>query len=272
MEQYFKILSDVTKKIIDDDFVFVFYNGNILVKIEQNSIKIPLLKEIKPINIKYEDQFFIGEIAEISCFATETHSEIKLSEGFELMSLRDFANTVNECLFSAAGRANQILHWNRTNKFCGKCGAKTVTKEDEIAKVCPKCDHVMYPVICPAIIVAVIKGDQILLAHNSNFKNNMYSLIAGFVEAGEDLESAVKREVLEEVGIKVKNVRYHNSAPWSFPNSLMLGFIAEYESGDIKVDGKEILYADWFDKDHFPNIPEKFTLARKIIDGVIYKD
>ncbi|GFZ31934.1 NADH pyrophosphatase [Clostridium zeae] len=272
MEQYFKIVSDVTKKSTENDFMFAFFNGNILVKIEENSIKIPLLKELKQLNIKYDEQFFIGEINEISCFATETYSEFKLTEGFELMTLRDFAAATNECLFSAAGRANQILHWNRTNMFCGKCGAKTVIKEDEMAKACTKCNHVIYPVICPAIIVAVMKEDKILLAHNSNFKNNMYSLIAGFVEAGEDLESAVKREVLEEVGIHIKNIRYHNSSPWPFPNSLMLGFIAEYESGEIKVDGKEILYADWFEKDSLPNLPEKFSLARKIIDGVIYKD
>ncbi|NSA04372.1 NADH pyrophosphatase NudC (nudix superfamily) [Clostridium beijerinckii] len=99
----------------------------------------------------------------------------------------------------------------------------------------------------------------------------MYSLIAGFVEAGEDLESTVKREVFEEVGIKVKNIKYYKSSPWSFPNSLMLGFFAEYESGEIKVDGKEIVDAQWFSQESFPNIPKKFTLARKLIDEFIEK-
>lgn len=129
----------------------------------------------------------------------------------------------------------------------------------------------MHPVICPAIIVAVTKGEEILLAHNRGFKNNMYSLIAGFVEAGEDLKNTVKREVFEEVGIKIKNVTYFKSSPLSFPNSLMIGFFAEYESGEIKVDGNEIVHADWFTKDNFPNIPKKFTLARKLIDKYIEK-
>lgn len=179
---------------------------------------------------------------------------------------------LDEELFLIAGRANQILNWDNTHRFCGKCGSKTDNKKDELAKVCPNCNHVMYPVICPAIIVAVTRGEEILLAHNRGFKNNMYSLIAGFVEAGEDLKSTVKREVFEEVGIKVKNITYYKSSPWSFPNSLMIGFFAEYESGEIKVDGNEIVHADWFTKDNFPNIPKKFTLARKLIDKYIEKN
>ena len=138
--------------------------------------------------------------------------------------------------------------------------------------MCTKCGAVTYPVICPAIIVAITKGDEILLAHNKNFEDNIYSIIAGFVDAGEDLESTVKREVFEEVGIKIKNIKYYGNQTWAFPNSLMIGFFAEYESGEIKVDGKEILDAAWFKKDNLPNLPKKMTIARKMIDSFILRD
>ncbi|WP_406541075.1 NUDIX domain-containing protein [Clostridium ljungdahlii] len=128
---------------------------------------------------------------------------------------------------------------------------KTENKKDEMAKICPNCNHIMYPVICPAIIVAVTKGDKILLAHNNGFKDNMYGLIAGFVEAGEDLNSAVKKEVFEEVGIKVKILSI-TEAPMAISKFLNDRIFAEYESDQIKVDGSEIKQADWFTKDNFP--------------------
>ena len=269
MSNNFKILSSAFKESKSNDLYFTFFRGSILIKKDENTLNIPGFDEIKKLNIQYGDEFILGEIGEKSCFAVEASSEIKLTGNFELIPLSDMGPLIDEELFLIAGRANQILNWDNTHRFCGKCGSKTENKKDEMAKVCPKCNHVMYPVICPAIIVGVTKGDKILLAHNKGFKNNMYSLIAGFVEAGEDLKSTVKREVFEEVGIKIKNIKYYKSSPWSFPNSLMIGFFAEYESGEIKVDGNEIVHANWFTKDNFPNIPKKFTIARKIIDGFV---
>ena len=171
--------------------------------------------------------------------------------------------------FFIAGRANHILNWDNNHKYCSRCGSPNRDKADERAKVCTKCGTVTYPVICPAIIVAITKGDEILLAHNKNFEDNIYSIIAGFVDAGEDLESTVKREVFEEVGIKIKNIKYYGNQTWAFPNSLMIGFFAEYESGEINVDGIEILDAAWFKKDNLPNLPKKMTIARKMIDSFI---
>lgn len=272
MSSKFEILSDISIKGEINDLYFTLINGSLLVKKEENALKIPILDEIKKLDVAHEDEFFIGKLSDQACFAIEAASEFILPDNYELIPLGEFGAVVNEELFLAAGRANQILNWNKTHKFCGKCGSKTQNKKDELAKICSNCNHVMYPVICPAIIVAVTKGDQILLAHNANFKNNMYSLIAGFVEAGEDLKSTVEREVLEEIGIKVKNIKYFSSSPWSFPNSLMIGFFAEYESGEIQVDGKEIVHADWFTKDNFPNIPKKHTVARKIIDKFVEKN
>ena len=269
MKNNFKILPGIKKERKSDDLYFAIHNGSLLVKKKENTIEIPCYSEINELKVEYKEEFFLGELKGRSCIVVNVVSEITLSNDFELMNLREFGDATDEEMFIIAGRASQILNWDRTHKFCGKCGHETEDKEDEMAKICPSCNNVMYPVICPAIIVAVTKGDEILLAHNRNFMNNMYSLIAGFVEAGEDLESAVKREVFEEVGIKIKNVTYYKSAPWPFPNSLMFGFFAEYESGEIKVDGEEILDAHWYKKDEFPTLPKKVSLARTIIDEFI---
>lgn len=270
MSNKFRILFDESRKSTCNDLYFTIFKGCILVKRKENTLSIPVFDEIKKLNVKYENEFFLGEIEEgNACFAIEASNEIKLLEDFELISLYELGSVMDEHLFLIAGRANQILHWNKTHKFCGKCGSETENKKDEMAKTCPNCGNVMYPVICPAIIVAITKGDKILLAHNKGFKNNRYGLIAGFAEAGEDLESTVRREVFEEVGLKIKNIEYYKSTPWSFPNSLMIGFFAEYESGEIKVDGEEIVHADWFTKDNFPNIPPKFAVARKLIDEFV---
>lgn len=272
MSNSFKILSDMTKKAKKNDLLFTILNGELLVKKIKNDLNIPSYDEISKLNIKPEAEFFIGELNEKACFAIKAESVVNLPENFDLIPLYEIGPLVDEQLFLAIGRANSILNFDKTHKFCGKCGSKTENKKDEMAKICPSCNNVMYPVICPAIIVAVTKGDKILLAHNKGFKNNMYSLVAGFSEAGEDLVSTVKREVFEEIGIEIKNITYYMSAPWSFPNSLMIGFFAEYESGEIKVDGNEILDAHWFTKDNFPNIPKKFTLARKLIDEFVERN
>lgn len=268
----FKILPGVFKESSDCDLCFVFLKGSLLVKRIANDLQIPTLGEIKKLNMNYENEFFLGEYEDKSCFAIENLNEIALTDNFKWVPLREIGMLMEEEIFEIAGRASEILNWDRNHKFCGRCGARTEDKKDEMAKICPKCGNIMYPVICPAIIVAITKNDKILLAHNSNFKDNMYSLIAGFVEAGENLKSAVKREVFEEVGIKVKNIRYYKSSSWPFPNSLMIGFFAEYDSGEIKVDGSEIVHARWFEKDDLPNLPKKYSLARKIINEYINKN
>ncbi|MFL0250999.1 NAD(+) diphosphatase [Clostridium neuense] len=268
----FKILPGVFRKSGSGDLCFVFYKGGILAKKVGEDLHIPSFDDIKRLNIEYEGEFFLGELEEKSCFALEATKEAALPKEFGMISLHDVGAFMNEEVFAAAGRAEEILNWDEKHRFCGRCGARTEDKEDELAKVCPSCGNIMYPVICPAIIVGITKGDKLLLAHNKNFKNNMYSIIAGFVEAGETLESAVKREVFEEVGIKVKNIRYYKSSSWPFPNSLMLGFFAEYDSGEIKVDGVEIMEAGWFTKDNFPKgLPKKYSLARQIINEITSK-
>jgi NAD+ diphosphatase len=139
-------------------------------------------------------------------------------------------------------------------------------KNDEVAKQCPQCGFVSFPRISPAIIVLVEHDGKALLARSPRFKEGLFSTLAGFVEPGETLENAVRREVKEEAGINVKNIRYFGSQPWPFPDSLMIGFTAEYACGEITVDNNEILDARWFSADNMPEIPGKISISRALID------
>ncbi|MBW8827347.1 MAG: NAD(+) diphosphatase [Acidobacteria bacterium] len=166
-----------------------------------------------------------------------------------------------------AGRAVQLVEWTRTHRFCGRCGTPTDEAPGERARRCPSCGLQAFPRLAPAIITLVERADgRALLARNARFPTAMYSCVAGFVEPGETLEEAVRREVFEEVGVRVGDMRYRRSQPWPFPHSLMLGFHADYESGDIACDGIEIADADWFAPDDLPDIPGPISIARWLID------
>ena len=172
----------------------------------------------------------------------------------------------------AAGRAVQLVEWARTHRFCGRCGAATEPSPDERAMRCPSCGLVAYPRVAPAMITLVTRGEpgpdqEALLARGTNFPIPMYSCLAGFVEPGEDLEGAVVREVAEEVGLRVGNVRYHSSQPWPFPHSLMIGFRADYIEGDLVLQESEIVDANWYRKDDLPAIPPGISIARQLIDS-----
>jgi NAD+ diphosphatase len=163
-------------------------------------------------------------------------------------------------------RACHIAQWRQTSVFCGRCGEKNIDVPNEVQRLCPKCANIEFPRICPAVIVAITEDEnRILLAHNRKFRAGVYSLIAGFNEAGESLEETAAREIREEVNIEVKDVAYVKSQCWPFPNSLMLGFSARHSSGEIKPDGVEIEDAKWFTKDNLPDIPAEGSLSRYLI-------
>jgi len=175
----------------------------------------------------------------------------------------------------AAGRAVQVVEWARTHRFCGRCATPTEPSTGERGMKCPSCGLVAYPRLAPAMIVLVTRGEpgpdqQALLARGVNFPVPMYSCLAGFVEPGEDLEGAVVREVFEEVGIRVGNVTYRASQPWPFPNSLMIGFRAEYLDGDLVLDESEIMDANWYRRDEIPMIPPGISVARRLIDDWLH--
>lgn len=245
---------------------FAFFTNKLLVKKADGSYTIPYVRDLYQLNTQPVRTQYLGLLQGKPCYSAELASEEPVPEGMEFVELRALYDFITEDLFLLAGKAYQIVSWDQTHQFCGRCGSATGDLSGERAKICPKCGFISYPRICPAVITAIRKGDQLLLAHARHFKEGMYSLIAGFVEAGETLEEAVRREIYEEVGISVKNIRYWSSQPWPFPNSMMLGFTAEYDSGDIKVDGVEITDANWYGIDNLPGLPSEVSIARKIIN------
>jgi NAD+ diphosphatase len=165
-------------------------------------------------------------------------------------------------------RAYHVSQWRRDSAYCGTCGTKNTDAPDELARLCPVCGRREYPRISPAVITIIINDKrEALLAHNRKFAGQMYSLIAGFNEAGESLEDTVAREIREEVGLEVKDIRYIASQPWPFPKSLMLGFTARYASGEIRPDGVEIEDAKWFTPETLPQIPGFGSVSRFLING-----
>lgn len=185
----------------------------------------------------------------------------------QLVSLRDVMMTGIDIDFQHIARAWQYAQFLRTHQYCGQCGSTTRQVQWEMARHCDVCQHRSYPRVSPCIIVAIHNGKQILLAQgNRHISPPMFSTLAGFVESGESLEQAVHREVEEEVGVKLKNIQYFGSQAWPFPHQLMVGFTAEYAEGEIVVDGKEILAADWFSPDELPNIPSSVSISRELID------
>lgn len=270
-EEYMNFVPGVApvKELSREDLCFVFYNNKMLFKTENNEINIPTRGVIEEIGVNMDSQHYLGCFNGICCYTNKIYDDFKLPKYVEFIDIKIAGLQIDEQLFFICGKASQVLNWSDTHKYCGRCGNKTEPSPSERAMVCPKCGLISYPRISPAIIVGVTKGDEILLAHNNNFPEGLFSIIAGFVEPGELFEECVKREVYEEVGIKVKNIKYFNNQPWPFPNSLMIGFTAEYESGEIMVDGVEIGEARWFKKDLLPNLPSNISIARKIIDFFI---
>lgn len=249
-------------------WAFVFHNKMLLMKKQEDKWFIPEINQLSSIITNDETMVYFGKYDGHDCYYTVI-GEMAIAEfpgSMELVDLKTITNLSGDSgLFILAGAANHLIHWDSRNQYCGCCGHKTLDKEDERAKICPSCGNIVYPRISPATITAVFRGDQILLAHNSNFRENLYSLIAGFVEPGETLEQCVAREIKEEIGIKVKNIKYFSSQPWSFPDSLMMAFTAEYESGEIKVDQCEIMDAGWYKAESLPEIPSTDSIAGKII-------
>lgn len=165
----------------------------------------------------------------------------------------------------------ELEEWRAVSRFCGKCGARMAPHPDsaERAFQCPDCGYLSYPRICPAVIALVTKGDKILLQRNSHYKSANWSLVAGFVDPGENFEEAVCRECMEEASIKVKAIRYMRSQTWPFPSNIMVGFRAEWADGELRPDGVEVLRSGWFGRDELPEIPPKGSIARWLIDDWI---
>ena len=248
----------------DEDIYFLFCKDELLVKAVDNNAIIPTIKDIE--NLELRNIQYLGSMNGENYFCGEIAKDALISNDMYFNKLRALSHQLSEDMFWIAGRAIQMINFNIDHKFCGRCGFLTENLEGERAKKCSNCGHINYPRISPAIIVAVVRTGKLLLAHNTNAPKDLYSVVAGFVEAGETFEECVVREVLEETGITVKSIKYFGNQPWPFPNSLMIGFTAEYASGEIKVDGKEIGHADWYSSTEMPVTPDSISIAKDLID------
>jgi len=245
---------------------FLFCEQRLLVYCEANGHRIPGAGDMHDLGLRPAGSQYIGSLDDRPCYAGELDPGARVSGGFAFIGLRQLFMQAGEQVIRAAGAANQLVEWSRNHRYCGRCGQATEDKRDERAKICPRCAFVNYPRLSPAIIVAVVKGDRILLAHSHRFPAKFYSVLAGFVEPGETLEECVRREVFEEVGLTVSRITYFDSQPWPFPDSLMIGFTAEYAGGDIRIDNSEIADAGWFSAGSLPAVPPRISIARRLID------
>ena len=213
---------------------------------------------------------YLGRLDELDCWALRLAS---VPPGYRAVPLRAAMMQFPEPLLSLAGRAAQVLEWDRAHRFCGVCGTPTELQATERARICPACKHTAYPRISPAMMALVWRANgahkELLLARAPHFTPGMFSALAGFVEPGESLEECVVREVAEEVGVTVTNLRYFGSQSWPFPHSLMVAFTAEWVGGEIVRQESEIEAAAWFPIDALPNIPPRFSISGHLIRDTV---
>ena len=210
---------------------------------------------------------YFGKLGGKHLYAAEAPQGSEPPEGMAWQGLRVLFSVLEDAHFALAGRAVQLIDWDRNHQFCGRCGAPTQSKSDERGRICKGCRLTFYPKISPAVMALVRRGNEILLGRSPHFPPGMYSALAGFVEPGETLEQCIAREVLEEVGVSVNNIRYFASQPWPFPNSLMIAFFCDYAGGEIAPQETEIEAAEWFDIFQLPKLPSKISIARRLIDA-----
>jgi NAD+ diphosphatase len=245
------------------------YRGDLLLVRRDEDPALPEAVRVEEIGSDVLFRWEIGVLNGRKAWAIEVPPDFEPPEGTEFRDLRSLFSGMDEDFFRMAGKAKQIVGWNATHRFCGRCGGETEYVPGELAKRCTRCGMLHYPRLSPAIIVLVSDGSRILLARSPGFPKGMYSVLAGFVEPGESIEETIRREVREEVGLEVKNIRYFGSQPWPFPNSLMIGFTTEYAGGELEADPTEIEDAGWYEPGDLPPLPPRLSIARAMIDGFV---
>lgn len=212
---------------------------------------------------------YLGALGGRHCWAAEVAADAPAPPGMSWEGLRTLFSVLDDAHFALAGRAVQLVDWDRSHRFCGRCGTPTEPKREERVRACPSCRLTVYPRVAPAVMALVRRGREILLARGPHFPPGMYSALAGFVEPGETLEQCVHREVAEEVGVAVENLSYFASQPWPFPHSMMIAFTCDWSGGEIAPQPGEIEEAKWFDVLQLPKLPSKISIARRLIDATI---
>lgn len=255
-----------------DRLWLVFQGSHILLCDDVSQGVFPQLKNFSWLGMDEVARQYLGRRDGMGVFAVSVPEAAVAPEGYHFEDLRRLLGMVDDSLFSLAGRAVQVLEWERSHRFCGRCGSATLGHpQGERARVCPSCSFTSYPRINPCVIVAVTRGEEILLARAQRFNRPMFSTLAGFIEAGETAEETLLREVQEEVGVVVANPRYFGSQSWPFPGNLMLGFHADYLSGDIVLQEDEIAEADFFHFSRLPEIPPPGSIAHALIRDFVMR-
>lgn len=253
----------------DEALIFAFRDRDLLVEAEGNQARVFTYAELQGRGISALRAQFLGCLDGREIHSLEIGPEVEVPNGTELRGLRSLFGALEEAHFWLAARAVQIVAWDRDHQFCGRCGTATLRQDEDRSRRCPSCGLAHFPRLAPAVIVLVERGDEMLLARSPHFLPGMFSTLAGFVEPGETLEHCVAREIREEVGVEVRNIRYFGSQPWPFPHSLMVGFRADYAGGEIVVDGVEIEAAGWYRADDLPRIPPRVSIARALIESFL---
>ena len=254
----------------ENAYWFIFNNEKILTVTEGTGTRPLLIRagDIPGLNIR--EALHVGALDGVSCYAVLDRTEHGIEiPGTEWVSLRLSDGKFDYEMFQIYGGAKHLLSWAENNRFCGRCGNPMALKADERCFLCPSCGFTSYPRISPAVIVSIEKDGKLLLARSGRFPVAMYSVLAGFVEPGESLEECVRREIKEEAGIEIKNIQYFKSQPWPFPDSLMIGFTAEYAGGELSIDPDELVDAGWYAPEEFPAIPRKISISRALIDHFV---
>jgi NAD+ diphosphatase len=253
----------------DPSWWFLFQDDRLLVLQRDDALDIPSARAIEDLHPALLRTIYLGRLDGRDCFAAEIAPDAPSPDGLLRETLRGVYGRLPDDLFAIAGRAVQLLTWDRTHQYCGRCGMPTAPMLGERARECPACNLRQYPRVSPAVIVLVTRGDQMLLTRGQRFPEGFYGVLAGFVESGESLEEAVVREIQEEVSLSVTDVRYFGSQPWPFPHQLMIGFTARWAGGEIRVDEHELADAAWFTRETLPHIPPRMSIARRLIDAFL---
>jgi NAD+ diphosphatase len=253
-------------------WIFAFRGNELLVHQEgddRTSARLPQMASWRDLGLSGEAMHAVGHLRGEPALAVALPAGTEPPPGTAFDGLRRLWGKLDEEAWQLAGRAVQILDWDRNHRFCGRCGTPTEASPDERSRTCPSCGLQHFPRLSPAVIVLVTRGDELLLARSPHFAPGVYSTLAGFVEPGESLEDTVAREIHEEVGVTLSGVRYFGSQPWPFPNSLMVGFTAQWAAGELQPQPGEIEDARWFRPDALPLLPAPMSIARRLIDDYL---
>ena len=242
---------------------YIFYDDKLLLQKRGEGFAIPF-GEKAPLPVARMLPVTMPDGTE--AMAASLDAPLDETEQFRLVGLRASFDCLERSFYDQAGKAYELLYWDKHSRYCPVCGTPTI-QQGPIMKKCPKCGNEIFPSVSPAILVLIRKEDSVLLVHARNFKGSFHGLVAGFLETGETLEECVRREVREETGLTIRNITYFGNQPWPYPSNLMVGFMADYAGGKIKLQEEELSTAAFFTRDHLPELPQKLSLARRMIDA-----